>query len=236
MLYVHDNEIKPFFENYDIIQEPGTKTNIVLAKSVIKRLGEPYNRCTKITSNEADNSMLINQLIKDGYPYQQMNCYNLCYYEYLAINCNCTFNQLESNGLEICFKNKCFKNLYNEQDFDYESNCQNRCPLECESSILTKTYKTANYPPKSLNNEIINGIYNNLDITINKTQIKQRVLEFNVYFLDFGENVVEHVPQVTISGLVSNIGGTFGLFLGSSLISFVEIIEILIQFLIILKK
>lgn len=233
-IYVTDSEIRPFFERHDIIQSPGTKTNIIFTKSLIKRLGEPYNRCTEIDNVSTEQSPLINQMVKDNHQYQQANCYNLCYYDYLATNCNCTFDA-SITDLEICFSSECFKDLYNEQDFDYEANCQKNCPLECESSVIFKTFKTSQYPLRKLRSQIVNDIKTKLNKTADEKQLGDRVFEFNFYFLDFTESITEQVPKITISGLVSNIGGTFGLFLGSSLISFVEIIELFIQLLIISK-
>ena len=53
----------------------------------------------------------------------------------------------------------------------------------------------------------------------------------NVYYDDLKYTLINQIPKVEIAGLVSNIGGTFSLFLGLSIGSFLEIIEILIEFI-----
>ncbi len=59
----------------------------------------------------------------------------------------------------------------------------------------------------------------------------------NIYFNDISYTKITQVPIVNGVGLLSNIGGVFGLFLGASLLTFMEIFEFLFKVInIILSK
>jgi hypothetical protein len=49
----------------------------------------------------------------------------------------------------------------------------------------------------------------------------------NVFYSDLSTTKVDETPAMT--DMVGNVGGTFGLFLGMSLLGFVEIVEIVID-------
>lgn len=54
-------------------------------------------------------------------------------------------------------------------------------------------------------------------------------LELTVYFPELKYTVVSENPKTEFFSLISNIGGLLGLFIGTSFMSFVEIIEILFE-------
>jgi hypothetical protein len=81
-------------------------------------------------------------------------------------------------------------------------NCANYCPLECESHSYALEISSLQTPGKTR----IKMFYRSLKFT----QIRQE-------------------PKTQLIDLVSNIGGTFGLFIGISFVSLFEITEILVQ-------
>jgi hypothetical protein len=57
-------------------------------------------------------------------------------------------------------------------------------------------------------------------------QIKSSSLAVSVYYDDISYLSIEEYPQETIAALVGNIGGFFGLFMGASILSFFEILDL----------
>ena len=57
-----------------------------------------------------------------------------------------------------------------------------------------------------------------------------------VYYDQLKYTLIEQQPKLELYGLVSNIGGTFSLFLGLSIGSFLEIFEVFINFLFLFFK
>lgn len=59
--------------------------------------------------------------------------------------------------------------------------------------------------------------------------LKRNMVQMTFFYGDLGYNEYDEVPSMNWIDLVSNIGGTLGLFLGMSFLSFVEIIDIIMQ-------
>ena len=62
-------------------------------------------------------------------------------------------------------------------------------------------------------------------------EYKSRALALNIYFKTLQYTLITESAKSSIVELFSNIGGTLGLFLGISLLSFVEIIELVLEIL-----
>ncbi len=54
-------------------------------------------------------------------------------------------------------------------------------------------------------------------------------LSLIIYFEDLKYSLISQQPKIELFGLISNLGGILGLFIGFSFISLLEIIEILAE-------
>lgn len=61
--------------------------------------------------------------------------------------------------------------------------------------------------------------------------LKRNMAQVSVYYGELGYEQYNEIPDTTWLDLISNIGGTLGLFLGMSFLSFVEVVDILMQIL-----
>ena len=52
---------------------------------------------------------------------------------------------------------------------------------------------------------------------------------FRVYYEDLKYTLIKQQPKIELFGLISNVGGTLGLFLSFSFISLLEIFEVLAE-------
>lgn len=68
---------------------------------------------------------------------------------------------------------------------------------------------------------------------INQNYIQKNILLMNIYYADLSTDFVVEVPAVTFDTLMGNVGGYMGLFVGMSLLSMVELVEITINILLI---
>ncbi len=81
---------------------------------------------------------------------------------------------------------------------------------------------TSVYPPSNL-----------IPIVLNETgfktveELRENILEVDVWMQSMEVSVIDEGWAFTKSELFSNVGGTFGLFLGASLFSFIEIFDLL---------
>ena len=112
--------------------------------------------------------------------------------------------------------------------------CSSMCPLECESSKLDISTSSSTFPTRSFyelykENKYFKELFQSESITYD--DLRESILEVNIYYETFKYTKTGESPVSTIIDLVSNIGGTLGLFIGISLLSLVEILEIIAEFI-----
>lgn len=123
---------------------------------------------------------------------------------------------------------------------DQTGMCGDLCPLECSWIFYNQYTSFADYPStiyaSSLqkNPRILAKFAANFLSQLTHESLKRNVLELSVFYGDLGYEKYEEVADVEWLDLVSNIGGTLGLFIGMSFLSFVEIFDVLLQ--VILRK
>lgn len=121
--------------------------------------------------------------------------------------------------------------------------CAPDCPLECEAISYNSFMSHTDYPSKiyssllANNSEIIERYQRSLidmHLPVTSTNItyeflKSHMLELSVFYGELGYEKYEEFAKMDAVDLISDIGGTLGLFLGMSFLSFVEIIDIIIR-------
>ena len=132
------------------------------------------------------------------------------------------------NGLQLFNSLAKFARFYIQ---DVAIKCS-ECPLECESEFYTLTTSSLDYPTKIYADMLssqgaILSRFNNKKPTYQ--QIKQSIASININYNQLGYTEVKEAQKITAIDLVTNVGGTMGLFMGLSFLSFIEIIELLIE-------
>ena len=123
-------------------------------------------------------------------------------------------------------QNNCTRKVVNEFYLNISLICGN-CPLECDSVSYALSTSPAEFPSKTYLTEL-NNRYRNITQT-NLTNL----LAFNVYYSNLKYTELNQLENITFVDLVCSVGGTIGLFIGSSILSFGEIIEMCITMFII---
>lgn len=117
--------------------------------------------------------------------------------------------------------------------------CEDECPLECTKTEFNIEKSFAQFPSRDYSvileaNKLVPKpeafVENNYEI------LSQSMVGVEISFANIGFTHINEHPSVTIYSLIADIGGTLGLFIGISLISFIEVIEIIIKILSILTK
>ncbi len=113
--------------------------------------------------------------------------------------------------------------------------CKEYCPLECDSIEYSLTTYTLDYPTV--------GNISERDITKHFSskfetyeEVQRSFYSLIIYYKDLKYTFIKEEPNMVLADLVSNIGGLLGVFVGYSLISFMEIIELLIASFYIKRK
>jgi hypothetical protein len=200
----------------------GTSTYISLDKTTITQIPYPFSDCKEdLTKKSSYNSDLYNKMIATNKTYLQTNCKFMCYQKYLGEQCDCqlyvykyflnmqpclTLNQTncQSEKRTYFLKNNFF------------SKCD--CPLECEKTLYDYRFSFSEYPTKYYANLLIKhpSIMSRFpnQSQIKYQDLKSRMASVNIYYDELKETFITQEKKLMFHDLVSNLGGTLGLFLG----------------------
>jgi len=222
----------------------GSQNYFQIERVFYENLNQPYNNCLKNVSEFKQNKTLINHILMIARKYSRRDCYYLC--AHLAIlensGCGCESNlkSVEINCIPQWFENKLSKVKLCVQDFlkefkkqDPYEMCSQYCPLECDSI----SYTVIPYSEQFTSTGLIGNLSKNengLEKFTTYEQVKKNYVTLLVYYKDLKYTLISQEPKTKLFTFISSIGGIFGLFLGISFLSFLEIFEILFEIIYIL--
>lgn len=225
--YVHDSQIKPVLSELGRVIRPGFETNLILTKEVVNKLPDPYNECLVYENNQnirGEYSEYFKRTIANNMTYNRVSCLEMCESEFIFERCN--------SSVQSYFHSECIRNGWKQLRTESDKHCLLQCPIECYSTNFRIETELIDWkflsPPIDLN--YVRSTYGDL---ANKSDadIFMRVLSVNVFYESFHYSYVSESPAMTIIDLIGSAGGILGLYLGISLVSFVEIIEVAIEML-----
>jgi len=215
--YINDAYVKPTTSDNIKFILPGTSNVVILEKTVETKLEYPFNNCWE-RANLPDTP-LVRQLSAANITYRQVNCFEFCFQ-----------NFVKKYALEHKISEDEAILIEEVKNYDKVTYCNHLCPLECEitqykiTESMFSLVDFSNIEEFSLQNKPL--IEKKLNVTINSTE------EFNKNFLNLFVNFdslkytkISQTPKTTLSSLVSNLGGSTGLFLDLSFMSVCRAIE-----------
>ena len=236
----------PFPEEKGIEISPGTQTNIVVSRIYINHLPMPYNDCIDEINNSNYDRNHVFKTLKinlNKRNYEQLLCLKICSQLYLIEKCKCfdySLPNISSIKMNGCFTDRDLNCLKNNNEYLFENFvelCDKNCPMQCSQIIYKTAISFSQYPTEWYSEKIIkdNGIFlrnitkeNNLSYDQwSFDYLKQTTLKLNIYYDDLFFIMVTEIPAFTIDSLIAYIGGTMGLFLGISLLSLIELVELI---------
>ena len=237
IIYISNTTSSPRFLN-EILVSPGVETNIAITKTFVTQKDYPYSDCISDFSNV--DSILYKSLINANLRYTQQDCYSQCLQKNVEKNCGCFSSLFPSINLKSpCITSADSACLFKvRMDFfagKFNDECSSLCPLECDRvlysySISSSTSISEKYAEQYyFNNPVIKSNFPLRNVTfddIKKSLVNVKLFYEGLYFTEISET-----ESQTVFDLISNIGGTLGLFIGMSLLSFIEILEILYEIL-----
>ena len=108
---------------------------------------------------------------------------------------------------------------------EIDDECVGQCPLECESIDYGLTISSSSYPTKFY----FEFYKDYLNYTNDFDELKSSLYKINIFYPNLGYSKLEEMPKTSVIDLLSNIGGTMGLYIGISFLSLVEIVEIILE-------
>ena len=197
--------------NSETFLSTGSRNEFKVSRTFTQNLPEPYNRCYKDVTEFPLNKTIINLILKANLAYTQRSCKDLYKNLYFLENNNCgCVSSIEEVPILCNFKadlkaKLCFEKFLN--DFFQNIIYSNYCPLECDSF----EYSIERF----------------------STPLKGNEIKISVYYESLKYTLISQQPKTLLKDLIPNIGGILGLFIGISFLSFIEIIELFIEIILI---
>jgi len=215
--YINDAYVKPTTSEIIKFLLPGTSNVIILEKTVETKLEYPFNNCWE-RANLPDTP-LVRQLSVANITYRQVNCFELCFQNFVQNYAR----EHKIGEAEAILKDEV-------KNYDTEIKCKNLCPLECESTqykISESMFSLADFSTiKEYSLQYTPFIQKKLNITINSSEeFNKNNLQLLVTFDSLKYTKISQTPKTSLSALVSNLGGSTGLFLDLSFMSACRAIE-----------
>ena len=105
----------------------------------------------------------------------------------------------------------------------------NKTRLRTSSSI--SEFPTMKYSKYLMNNTVVRKRFSHLNNSISFDELAKNVARIQIFYDELQETIISEEIKTQPFDLVSNLGGTLGLFLGLSFLSLIEIFEILFKVL-----
>ena len=225
-VWLHDpKQTVPFGTGIRV--SPGVQTQISIQKTIMKRLPFPYP--TNCVEGGADKSSIY-----PGKNTMRM-CFESCFHKMVYRSCGGVTPSVRSlmPRSRYPFKGNfatffsCLNKVIKSMDY---SKC--KCTPHCYEEEYRLTVSRSVWPRKGQGRSfarLINKVEGEKGRNLSTDEIRNRLIMVSLYYDDFMEIIHEATPLYNLLGIVSDLGGQMGLFLGASILSLIEIAALLIE-------
>ena len=238
ILSIHNQSFKPFTESLELKAGAGAETDFIVSRNFITKLGYPYGSCLEILNSSSTFSSAIFDFIvrNNSEKYSQRYCFSMCQQKTTMDICNCSNYDLPVyrfiDSCEINAEIECKDNIIANFSTNYKSNldyCIKSCPYDCTSIEYNVVSHRSLYPNKYYAENILSFFAKERGLNLSAENIYNAFVKLNIYYDSMQYTSYVESPSVTLQSLIANVGGYFGLCMGLSLLSLVEIFELLIR-------
>ena len=239
LVSIHDKNYNSYYDLENIIEmRAGEEIDIIIELSIFNKHPLPYSKCELEDGQEPIDNQFYRDMKNYNFSYSRTLCIDFCKYELMIQN--------ETNYESACpnlensigiLKNKgknCTKIIsalinditlreldkyYNENYYNldqFKSICLTKCPIECKTIKYISYVNRNKYPSIILEGNKI--MLKSKNISFNENTILNDLARLRIRFGSMSYMNYKESPTMNTFDLVSNLGGTLGLFLGIILV------------------
>ncbi|XP_041354351.1 amiloride-sensitive sodium channel subunit gamma-like isoform X2 [Gigantopelta aegis] len=253
-LVIHNQSYMPFPEDDGFVVAPGTKTAIGLTLVDLKRAQPPYGNCQVYTS--ATNHLVNMWADEPGLDigYSDRACFKTCFQNNVISRCGCCYayypcsaqdslkDSINSIGGVVAPCNESNTNtsqciervtlLYTNNDLG----CSEICKTSCDEVVYNAEISSSLWPSNPFMDSVYDKIskkdwglwqaFKGYTNAAKKQFVRENVLKVEVYYKKLNFETIAQQPSYVLSNLLADIGGQLGLYLGLSVVTLFEFIEL----------
>lgn len=110
--------------------------------------------------------------------------------------------------------------------------CEDFCPFECEKTNFDQEISYSGFPSRNYYYDSIHtkkSYWEGIFCSTTYNTFKNSIVPVSIYFDELTITTIKETVSLSFVGLVANIGGTLGLFIGVSMLTFTEVLVLLID-------
>ncbi|KAM4675997.1 epithelial sodium channel subunit beta-like [Discoglossus pictus] len=223
---LHGQGKMPFPEDEGVNIPPGQESDIGVVKVHVKRLEEPY-------SSSCSNGENIRNFYTEGTDYSREACKKSCAQAKMVKNCGCRMWEFPSppgSDVPLCnisdpSINHCVQ-MYEYKLSHDQLKCH--CPLQCEEEIFELTLSSSQWPSNMYLDSFSKRLSSRRGYQ-DAQSIRDNVVKVVVYYQQLNYELIEEVPSMQLVDLFSSIGGLVGLWIGVSVCTVAEFLELILN-------
>ncbi|XP_070542005.1 acid-sensing ion channel 2-like [Ptychodera flava] len=231
---IHSQDDTPFPEDSGFNVEPGKLTSVGITMGKTERLPDPFTDCVPANTSKYQTAF------RSSYSVQA--CMKSCLLTYIADTCNCTdpryprpdgYDDFRHCQYQI-FEHRMCKST---ADLMYQADrltCD--CPPKCVTDTHAREVSSTLWP--SMNSvdyvyDVMKGRSSKLRMLLEEQErtgldlFGKNVLKLEVYLRDLARQEITQSQSYTEIDLVSDIGGNLGLWIGLSVLTIMEFLELI---------
>ncbi|XP_070538285.1 uncharacterized protein [Ptychodera flava] len=220
---------KPFPLDQGFFAMPGTATSVSLTKSKVERQAQPYGNCSNQAGFDVDQRVM-EKYLSDSYSLTA--CEKACLQTALIRYCGCTDTlNIEMPPCRALNKTQvaCKQLIY----YFFQSDL---LPCKCHPSCSERKYSMTISQSKWPSDAYLNNLLSLVKVKSHKTRnlndlqsARANLVRLKVYFETLNYESTSEIPAYTWEDLLSDVGGTLGLYVGLSIITVCEIMRLLLK-------
>ncbi len=221
--------------NKGIYLSPGTDTYVDVSRTTFKKHKSKYRPCFANSEDFRKKSPGLAEWFEFFYKpfeYEQDFCRDLCLQLNIYNHCNCCDVFIGCPPTTFCSTDdalECSKTFTKNFLANFKP-CEDICLPKCETQSFTLLNSQSAFPANEYTWDMLSKLPeppNYAEPNYNYFFVKESILSFTVNYNSLSYTYIEEQPSFTFSQFVGNLGGQLGLCIGISLLSFVEVLELI---------
>ncbi|XP_064627110.1 amiloride-sensitive sodium channel subunit gamma-like [Lineus longissimus] len=249
---VHNQDVMPFPQDHGLLVAPGFQTQIGIRKVSIERMSSPHGACENLTTAEALARDAHVEMLY-GVKYTSQGCEKTCLQKAIVETCGCkyamyaftggAFNNTNVPTAPFCTltnteSQTCIENVERLFYMD-QLTCDPPCPIICSENLFPTTSTSSGWPALAKEEDIkmmiaeVNPKLGQIIMKMSDMEAREflhyNFLKLNVFYQDMMFQRIVTEEGYSWQEMVSDIGGTVELYVGASIVTFFQLIEIVID-------
>ncbi|XP_022296643.2 acid-sensing ion channel 4-B-like [Crassostrea virginica] len=228
LVAIHERDEEPNMADNSFLVSAGTVTYVPFRRIDSTFLPYPYKAfgddyCTETSAPDFQNPL------KHYKQYSSYACIRECRARFIYKRCQC--RHINDFGNEtictIAQEHTCVRKAKEKFDssLSIKNNC--KCPLSCHQVAYDLDFSSAKIPSTK---------YEEYFSTQNLQDLSTNHIELRFFYHTFFVENVQQVPKIDLTSVLGNVGGYMGIFLGASLLTLMELLEVFMVAMFLISK